>query len=113
MKILGIDPGIGICGFGLVENDQALDFGVVTTVIGAPLPARLKELFDGLTEIELVIVVLVVALLIGYLAMTQMGSLGFGKTGMQQEQTQQNVIEQAQNVVDAINNRLQQTDLEP
>ena len=51
MKILGIDPGIGICGFGLVENDQALDFGVVTTVIGAPLPARLKELFDGLTEI--------------------------------------------------------------
>ena len=51
MKILGIDPGIGICGFGLVENDQALDFGVVTTVIGAPLPARLKELFEGLTEI--------------------------------------------------------------
>ena len=51
MKILGIDPGIGICGFGLVENDQALDFGVVTTVIGAPLPARLKELYEGLTEI--------------------------------------------------------------
>lgn len=51
MKILGIDPGIGICGFGLVENDQAIDFGVVTTVIGAPLPARLKELFEGLTEI--------------------------------------------------------------
>lgn len=51
MKILGIDPGIGICGFGLVEHDQALDFGVVTTVIGAPLPARLKELYEGLTEI--------------------------------------------------------------
>ena len=59
------------------------------------------------------IIVLVVALLIGYLAMTQMDSLGFGKTGMQQEQTQQNVIEQAQNAVDAINNRLRQTDLEP
>ena len=61
----------------------------------------------------MLIIILVVALLIGYLAMTQMGSLGFGKPSMQQEQTQQNVIEQAQNAVDAINNRLQQTDLEP
>ncbi|MBR6964711.1 crossover junction endodeoxyribonuclease RuvC [Candidatus Saccharibacteria bacterium] len=51
MKILGIDPGIGICGFGLIENDKALDFGVVTTVIGAPLPSRLKELYEGLTEV--------------------------------------------------------------
>ena len=59
------------------------------------------------------IVIMVVALLLGYLAMTQMDSLGFGKTGMQQEQTQQNVIEQAQNAVDAINNRIQQIDLEP
>ena len=58
------------------------------------------------------IVILVTTLLIGYLAMTQMGGLGFGKTGMQQEQTQQNVIEQAQNAVDVINNRLRQTDLE-
>ncbi|MBR3587563.1 MAG: hypothetical protein IKO00_16185 [Oscillospiraceae bacterium] len=61
----------------------------------------------------MLIIILLVALLIGYLAMTQMDSLGFGKTDMQQEQTQQNVIEQAQNAVDAINNRLQQTDLEP
>ena len=61
----------------------------------------------------MLIIILVVALLIGYLAMTQMGSLGFGKTSMQQEQTQQNVIEQAQNAVDAINDRLQQNALEP
>ena len=51
MIILGIDPGIGICGFGLIEKDKALDFGVVTTVIGAPLPSRLKELYEGLTEV--------------------------------------------------------------
>jgi crossover junction endodeoxyribonuclease RuvC len=51
MKILGIDPGIGICGFGLIEGNQALDFGVVTTKIRAPLPSRLKELYDGLTQI--------------------------------------------------------------
>ena len=59
----------------------------------------------------MLIVILVVALLIGYLAMTQMDSLGFGKTDVQ-TQTQQNAIEQAQNAVDAINNRIQQTDLE-
>lgn len=51
MKILGIDPGIGICGFGLIEDSKPIDFGVVTTVIGAPLPARLKELYEGLSEI--------------------------------------------------------------
>ena len=61
----------------------------------------------------MLIIILVVALLIGYLVMTQMDSLGFGKPSMQQEQTQQNVIEQAQNAVNAINNRIQQTDLEP
>ena len=61
----------------------------------------------------MLIVILVVALLIGYFAMTQMGSLGFGKTSTQQEQMQQNAIEQAQNAVDAINNRIQQNDLKP
>lgn len=56
MKILGIDPGIGICGFGLIEtsgraNAQALDYGAVTTEVDAPLPSRLKELYDSLVEV--------------------------------------------------------------
>lgn len=51
MKILGIDPGIGICGFGLIEEDRAIDYGVVTTPINSPLPGRLKELFESLTEV--------------------------------------------------------------
>jgi crossover junction endodeoxyribonuclease RuvC len=56
MRILGIDPGIGICGFGLIETKsradaKALDFGVVTTKIRAPLPSRLLELYDGLNEV--------------------------------------------------------------
>ena len=56
MKILGIDPGIGICGFGLIEtstraNAKALDFGAVTTTVDAPLPSRLKELYDSLVEV--------------------------------------------------------------
>ena len=61
----------------------------------------------------MLIIVLFVALLIGYLAVTQLGGLGFGKTVPQQAQTQQNAIEQAQSAVDAINDRIQQSGLEP
>ena len=61
----------------------------------------------------ILIIVLLVALLVGFLAVTQMGGLGFGKTDAQQAQTQQNAIEQAQNAVDAINNRMLQSGLEP
>ena len=53
MRILGIDPGIGICGFGLIEtstraNARALDYGAVTTTVDAPMPERLKELYESL-----------------------------------------------------------------
>lgn len=56
MKILGIDPGIGICGFGLIETSsrteaKALDFGVIITKVRAPLPSRLKELYESLQEV--------------------------------------------------------------
>ena len=56
MRILGIDPGIGICGFGLIEagsraGAKALDYGAVTTKVDAPIPARLKELYDSLLQV--------------------------------------------------------------
>lgn len=56
MKVLGIDPGIGICGFGLIEAEnrskaKALDFGVITTPIRGKLPKRLNELYDSLHEV--------------------------------------------------------------
>ena len=54
MKILGIDPGLGRCGFGLIETGsatKALDYGVVTTTVDAPLPSRLLELYDSLKEV--------------------------------------------------------------
>lgn len=54
MKILGIDPGLGRCGFGLIDvgrKTRALDFGVVTTTVDAPLPVRLLELYDSLNEV--------------------------------------------------------------
>ncbi|MBR3115704.1 crossover junction endodeoxyribonuclease RuvC [Candidatus Saccharibacteria bacterium] len=56
MRILGIDPGIGICGFGLIETTsragaRALDYGAVTTEVDALIPVRLKELYDSLTQV--------------------------------------------------------------
>lgn len=54
-RILGIDPGIGITGFGLIEADfgraKALDFGVVRTKVDAPIAERLKELYDSLMQV--------------------------------------------------------------
>ena len=61
----------------------------------------------------ILIIVLLVALLVGFLTVTQMGGLGVGKKNTQQEQTQQNAIAQAQNAVDAINDRIQQSGFKP
>ena len=56
MRILGIDPGIGICGFGLIEmtsraGAKALDFGAVTTKVDVPMSERLLELYESLTQV--------------------------------------------------------------
>lgn len=51
MRILGIDPGTGICGFGVVENNQALDYGVIATPPHTPLEDRLEDIYNSLHEI--------------------------------------------------------------
>ncbi len=51
MRILGIDPGTGICGFGVIEKKRALDFGVISTPAHTPLPDRLLDIFDSLNSI--------------------------------------------------------------
>ena len=56
MKILGIDPGTGILGFGVVEVSakgglRMVTAGVITTPAHTPLEERLVEIYDGLTEI--------------------------------------------------------------
>lgn len=60
-RILGIDPGTGICGFGVIEikgqkntlRGQAtmLDSGVITTPPHTPLSDRLLDIYDSLHEI--------------------------------------------------------------
>jgi crossover junction endodeoxyribonuclease RuvC len=54
LRILGIDPGLRVTGFGVIEQSgQALDYiasGCVRSGDGE-LPARLKVLLDGLQEV--------------------------------------------------------------
>lgn len=51
MKILGIDPGYAIVGYGLIAHNNArftpLDCGVLTTPQEMPFPKRLKTLYDA------------------------------------------------------------------
>ncbi len=54
LKILGIDPGSGIIGFGLIERGRLntlIDAGVIRTTIGDETASRLVELYDSLTEL--------------------------------------------------------------
>ena len=52
MRILGIDPGIAIVGFGLIESDRGamrmLQYGAVTTEAGLPLATRLAQIEDDM-----------------------------------------------------------------
>jgi len=55
MRIIGIDPGTGILGFGVVDvvgnKFTMVEAGVIRTPAHTPLDERLEEIFDGLTEI--------------------------------------------------------------
>lgn len=55
MRIIGIDPGTGILGFGVVDTKNGkstlVTAGVIRTPPHTPLDERLEEIFDGLTEI--------------------------------------------------------------
>ena len=55
MKIIGIDPGTGILGFGVIEVNgtsiKMVEAGVIRTPAHTPHDERLEDIFDGLTEI--------------------------------------------------------------
>ncbi len=55
MRIIGIDPGTGILGFGVIDvikNKMTLvDAGVVTTPAHTPHDERLEDIYDSLMEI--------------------------------------------------------------
>jgi len=55
MRILGIDPGTGICGFGVVDAERGrckmVTAGVISTPPHTPLEDRLLDIYDSLHEI--------------------------------------------------------------
>jgi crossover junction endodeoxyribonuclease RuvC len=49
--VLGIDPGIGTTGYGVVDEDESggvrlIAYGAIETPPGAPMPSRLKQIYD-------------------------------------------------------------------
>ncbi len=55
MRIIGIDPGTGILGFGVIEvtrgKAQLVDGGVIRTPVKEDDAVRLQTIFDELTDI--------------------------------------------------------------
>lgn len=56
MRILGIDPGTGILGFGVIDTKPGgkvvlVDGGVIRTPVKQPDSERLHTIYDELTEI--------------------------------------------------------------
>ncbi|MBC7746527.1 crossover junction endodeoxyribonuclease RuvC [Pedobacter sp.] len=54
MRIIGIDPGTGIMGFGVIEKGKTtslVDAGVIRTLPHQPLDERLVEIYESLQEI--------------------------------------------------------------
>ncbi|MDR0787052.1 MAG: crossover junction endodeoxyribonuclease RuvC [Gemmatimonadota bacterium] len=52
MIVLGIDPGTAVTGYGVVQEERGapprlLECGVIRTLANAPLPHRLRNIFEG------------------------------------------------------------------
>jgi len=55
VRILGIDPGLGTMGWGVIETDGAkhrlVQYGAILTQPGQPLPQRLRAIFKGVSQL--------------------------------------------------------------
>lgn len=56
MKILGVDPGTAVTGYGVVALEgggavSLLECGVIRTDRLLPMPQRLQDIFEGLGEV--------------------------------------------------------------
>ena len=56
MKVLGIDPGTSVLGYGVVEGgpgqpSRLVECGTLTTRSRDPLPARLRVLYEGISAL--------------------------------------------------------------
>lgn len=55
MRIIGVDPGSRITGYGIIESNTAslerVGFGAIRVHVKHSFPERLKEVFEGINEI--------------------------------------------------------------
>jgi crossover junction endodeoxyribonuclease RuvC len=55
VRVIGIDPGTAITGWGVVEGEGddlvSVAYGVITTAAGTPLPERLQTIYRELGQI--------------------------------------------------------------
>ena len=55
MRILGIDPGLGTMGWGVIETDgvkhHLIQYGAILTQPGQPMPQRLRVIFKGVNQL--------------------------------------------------------------
>ena len=56
MRILGIDPGYAIVGYGVIDKDKSgkctvVDYGAINTPKDEDFPVRLAMIQDGMTEL--------------------------------------------------------------
>jgi crossover junction endodeoxyribonuclease RuvC len=54
--VLGIDPGTAVTGYGVVSRADAgtvslVECGVIRTTSHAPLPERLRDIYEGVSEL--------------------------------------------------------------
>ena len=56
VRIIGIDPGLRRCGWGVIETSgNRLSFvacGTLTPAVSGALPQRLAELFEGIGRLR-------------------------------------------------------------
>ena len=55
MVILGIDPGLALTGYGVIDFSagkyKVLTYGCISTVAHSPMPQRLRSIYTGLSQL--------------------------------------------------------------
>lgn len=55
MRVLGIDPGLAVTGYSIVEDQgnrlRAIDFGVIRTPADMETPERLLLIYDSIRKL--------------------------------------------------------------
>lgn len=51
MKILGIDPGLQVCGYAVVDEDSLLEAGAIRTNVKSPIEVKLNQIAEDIQSL--------------------------------------------------------------